>query len=138
MSAIMLTPREMAIEHADVHRRHFFRTVIVCRTKIFCTEQAEHRPGRDGCHVAALMVEPSRIAALGHTVADERGAWRAQRDQLVRIHWYVAGVLAAKRGFGGAVLEEVSRHPVILIRRREILDLLSPIAAMQLRTSLAG
>src|SRR4029079_840907 len=94
-------------------------------------EQAEHRACGDSRHVAALMIEPAGIALFGHAVADERWSRRAQCDQLVRIHWNVAGILAAEVGFGGAVFDEVAGHPVILAGGGEVLDLLAPVASMQ-------
>src|SRR6516164_4715385 len=81
------------------------------------------------------MIEPSRIAFLGHTITDECRAGRAQSNQLVGINRDVAGVLAAEVGIVGTVLEKVAGHPVILSRTGQIFDCFSPVAAMQLGTS---
>src|SRR5262249_18172257 len=87
--------------------------------------------------VAALMIEPLRIAPFRHTVADERQPRRAQRDQFMRIYWNVAGRLSAERGLFGAVIQEVARHPVILAGAGEALDRLAPVASMELGSALA-
>ena len=63
---------------------------------------------------------------------------RAQRDQFVRIHRQIAGVLAAEGRFRRAVLQEVAGHPVVFAGAGEVLDRFAPIAAMQLRAAFAG
>src|ERR1700752_2434704 len=54
VSAVVLPPRQLTVEQADVHRGHLFRLVVVGHTEAFRAEQAEHWLGRDGGHVAAL------------------------------------------------------------------------------------
>src|ERR1017187_10269061 len=78
------------------------------------------------------MVEPFRIAFLGHAVADEGQTGSAKSEQFVRVYREVAGRLFAERGIRCAVLEEVASHPVILACPREVLNSFSPVAAMQL------
>ena len=138
MSAVVLPPRELAIEQADVDRAASSRCGSRRDAEILGAEQAEHRLRRDRRHETALMVEPLRVALFRHAVADEGQARRAQRDQFVRVDRQIAGGLAAERRFGGAVLQEVAGHPVILARAGEVLDRLAPIAAMQLGAAFAG
>jgi hypothetical protein len=83
---------------------------------------------RHNGHVAALLIEPLRIAALRNAVAEERQARSAQREQLVRIDGDISRRLPAKAGLLGSVLQKVSRHPVVLTGAREILDGLPKIA----------
>ena len=136
--AVMLTPGQLAIEQAHVDRRHLLVVIVVRGPQVFRAQEPEYRPGGDGGHVAALLVQPLRVALLRHAVADEGQARRAQGDQLMRIHGYVAGVLAAENGFRGAVLQEVAGHPMVFSRSGEVLHRFSPIAAVQFGAALAG
>ena len=117
--------------------RHLLLHVVVRHAERLRAEQAEHRLRGDRGHVAALLIEPLGIAAFGNAVADERQPRRAEREQLVRVDGNVAGGLAAERGFLGAVLQEVARHPVILARAGEVLDRLAEVAAVQLGAAFA-
>ncbi len=74
MSAVMLTPGQFAIEHADVDARHFRYMVIQFVTDIVNAQEAEDLACGNGCHVAALVIEPVRIAFFRHAVADESKA----------------------------------------------------------------
>src|SRR5262249_24647927 len=56
----------------------------------------------------------------------------------MRIDGEIAGILAAKRGFGSAVLEEIAGHPVIFVRTGEIFDGFAKIAAVAFRAGFAG
>ena len=96
VSAVVLAPRELPVEQADVHRRHLLGHIVVGHAEVLGAEQSEDGLRGDGGHVAALVVEPLRVALLGHAVADERQPRRAERDQLVRIDRQIAGVLAAE------------------------------------------
>src|SRR5262252_7916231 len=69
--AIVLPPGKLSAEEADVYRRHLLRVVVVGRAEISRAEQPEYRTRRDRRHVAALMVEPSRIALFGNAVTDK-------------------------------------------------------------------
>ena len=109
MAAVVLPPCELSVEKADVDRRHLLFHVVVGRAKVLRAEEAECRSGRDRGHEAALLIEPFRVALLGHAVADERRTRRAQRDQLMRIDRQIAGVLASEARLGCAVLQEVAR-----------------------------
>src|SRR5437667_12633844 len=68
VSAVVLPPGQLAVEHADVHGRHLLPLVIIRYAEIFRAEKPENRAGRDGGHVAALMIEPPRIAFFGHAI----------------------------------------------------------------------
>src|SRR5436190_103740 len=50
----------------------------------------------------------------------------------------VACVPAAELGFGGAILDEVSGHPVILAGGGEIFDCFAEVAAMEFGAAFAG
>ena len=136
VAAVVLTPGELTIEQADVHGRHLLGLVVVRHTKTLRAEQAEDRLRRDGCHIAALVIEPLRIAALRDAVADERQPRRAQRDQFMGIDGDVAGGFSTERRFLGAVLQEVSRHPVIFAGAGEVLDRFAPVPSVQLGAAL--
>ena len=56
----------------------------------------------------------------------------------MRIDGDVAGGLRAEGRFGGAVLQEVAGHPVILAGAGEVLDRFTEVAAMQLGAAFAG
>ena len=116
----------------------FVGAVVVVHAEVLRAEQPEDRSGGDGGHVAALLVEPLGVALLRDAVADERRARRAQRDQLVRVHRHVAGVLAAEGRLGGAVLQEVAGHPVVFAGAGQVLDRLAEVAAVQLGAAFAG
>ena len=118
--------------------RHLLGRVVVRPAEVLGAEQSEDRLRGDGSHEAALMVEPLRVALLGHAVAHERQARCAEREQLVRVDGKVAGVLAAERRLRRAVLEEVAGHPVVLAGTGEALDGLAPVAAVQLCAAFAG
>jgi len=132
MTAVVLPPRELAVEHAHVYRRHLLPSVIFRRAKILRAQQAEYGPCRNGGHITTLVIEPFRISLFWDTVADERQPGRTQRYELMGIHGQITSVLAAECSFRGAVLHEVSRHPVVLARSREILHRFTPVTAMQL------
>jgi hypothetical protein len=101
-------------------------------------EQTEHWSGGDRGHVAALLIQPPRIALLGDAVADEGRPRRAQGDQLVRVDGQVTGSPAAQTRLRRAVLQEVAGHPVVLPRSGQALDCLAEVAPEQRRAALAG
>ena len=138
MSAVVLAPGELAVEQARVDGRHLRHPVVLGHAEVARPEQPEDRAGRHRGHVAALLVEPVGVALLRDAVADEGGARRAEGDQLVRIDREVARVLAAERRLGGAVLQEVAGHPVVLAGAGEVLDRLAEVAAVQLGAAFAG
>jgi hypothetical protein len=90
MSAIMLTPGKLSIEHADIHSRHLLFVVIVRHAEILRAEQPKHRLCGNGSHIAALMIEPLRIAFFRNAVADERQPRCTQRDQFVSVYGDIA------------------------------------------------
>ena len=116
VSTVVLAPRELAVEQAGLHGRHLRHAVVLGDARVPRPEQAEDRAGRHRGHVAALLIEPVGVALLGDAVADEGRARRAQGDELVRVDRNVAGVLAPEGRLGGAVLQEVAGHPVVLRR----------------------
>ena len=122
MPAVVLAPRQLAFEQARVGRGHLRHAIILGHTDIPRAEQAENRTRRHRSHVAALLVEPVRVALLRDAVADERRPRRAERDQLVRVDRDVVRVLAPERPLCGAVLQEIAGHPVVLPGSGEVLD----------------
>jgi len=80
VSTVVLAPGQLAIEQTHVDRRHI-RSAQTLRA-----QQLEQRPGGNGSHEAALLIEPFCVALFRHAIADEGGARRAQRDQLVSVH----------------------------------------------------
>src|SRR5438270_12807263 len=83
------------------------------------------------------MVEPLRVSLVRHSVTDEGGAWRAQRDQLMRVHGDIAWVLAAERCLRCCILQKIAGHPVVSASGRQVLNGLAPISAMEFRAALA-
>ena len=63
--------------------------------------------------------------ALQRAGTDKQGPWRAQRDEMLRIHWQVP----CRQGSG--VLQEIARHPVVLICRRQVLHTFAEIATQE-------
>src|SRR5262249_1523646 len=57
MTAFVLSPGELAVEHRHIDGRHF-RGVIVGDAEILSAQEPEHRSFSDRRHVAALMIEP--------------------------------------------------------------------------------
>jgi len=113
--------------------------MIVFRdSEILRAEQTEYGPRGHGRHVAALVVQPLRIALLRDAVADEGRPRGTQRYQLIGIHRQVAGILAPKRSLNRTVFEEVAGHPVILTGVGEILKLLSEVAPVRFGAAFAG
>jgi hypothetical protein len=82
MTAIVLPPRELAIEKTDMDWRHFFRVVVAGDTKRRCTEQLKDRLRGYSGHVAALVIEPLGIALFRNAIAHKHQPRRAQGDQL--------------------------------------------------------
>src|SRR5579863_4476221 len=134
----MLAPSEAAIEQAGVDGRHLRGAIVPGDAEVLDAQEPKYRSGCEGCHETALMVEPFGVSLFRYAVADEGGARRAQRDQLVGIDWNVTGVPAAKGGLRGAVFEEVSGHPVVLARAGEVFDSLAKVPAMRLCAAFAG
>src|SRR5205085_12255388 len=130
VTAVVLAPRQLAIEQAHSYRRHFCSVVIFGNAQSFCAEKLEYGAGRYGSHETALRVEPFRVTSLWHAVADERQTRRAKGDKFVRVDGKIAGVLAAKYRFRGAVLQEIACHPVIFARARKVFDGFTKIAAI--------
>ena len=77
VSAVVLAPGELSIEEALVYRRHFRGVIVVADTEIFRAEQPENRACRNGCHEAALLVQPFRVAFFRDAVTDENKTRRA-------------------------------------------------------------
>lgn len=64
MSAVVLTPRKLAVQEPDVHRWHFRRAIVFWNAKVFDAEKPEDRLGRDRGHEAALMIEPLDCSSI--------------------------------------------------------------------------
>src|SRR5580693_4443288 len=84
------------------------------------------------------MIEPLCVALLRYAVADEGQARRAERQQFVSVYRQVARRLASESRFGCAVLQKIPGHPVIFTRPCKVLDSLTPVATMKLRSTLTG
>ena len=85
MAAVMLSPRELAIEQTDIDGRHLRHAIVLLFAEILYAEQSEDRTRRNRGHVAALMIEPVCVALLEDAVADEHPARRDECDELMRI-----------------------------------------------------
>src|SRR5215471_21689944 len=70
--AIVLPPRKLAAHHCDIDIGHLFRVVIVRTSEVLRAEQPEYRLRCDCSHKAALMIEPSGVTLLRHSVTYER------------------------------------------------------------------
>src|SRR5574337_515636 len=66
MSAVVLTPGELAVEQSGVDGRHLRGAIIVRYAEVLRTEQPEHRLGRHRRHEAAPVVQPFRVALFRH------------------------------------------------------------------------
>src|SRR5437773_7347833 len=112
----MLAPRELAIEQARFDWRQFCGVIILRNSQVSRSEQPKYPLGGHCGHIAALLVEPFRIALLRHAVADEGQAWRAQGagDLPVDAHELIALV---KRGAHKAMSSCAStgRSPAFLL-----------------------
>src|SRR6185295_522848 len=71
MTTVVLPPRELSVEHADVDRRHLLLHVVVGSSEVLGAKQPKHGSGCDSSHIAALMVEPLRVAFFRNAIADE-------------------------------------------------------------------
>ena len=96
MTAVMLPPCQLAVEHAHVHRGHLLLAVIIGSAEILRAQQPEHRPCGYGSHVTALMIEPLRIAFFGNAITDEGQPRSTQGDELMGVDRDIAGVPGAK------------------------------------------
>src|SRR5882672_4080297 len=132
MAAIVLAPRQLTVKQTRVHRRHRSGSIVFLLANIARSEQPKYRPGSNGGHVAALLVQPICIPAFGDAVTDEDEPRSAQRDQHVRIYRQVPGVLAVEGRFRSAILEEITRHPMIFTRPGQILHNFAEVATVQL------
>ena len=121
-----------------LHGRHLGGAIVIFLADVARAEQTEDRAGRDGGHVAALLVEPVGVALFRDAVADEGRPRRAERDELVRIDRKIVGVFAAEGGFGRAVLEEIAGHPVIFAGAGEVFHGFAEIATVRLGAAFAG
>ena len=61
MAAVVLPPREVAVEKADVDGRHFLRAVVVRSAEIPGAEKAEDRLRRRAGLPAGLIARASRL-----------------------------------------------------------------------------
>src|SRR5262245_16560046 len=130
VSAVVLTPCELAVEQCDIHLWHFLGLVIVAFTEVLCAQETKYRLCCDRSHVASLVIEPLGVTLFRYAIADKNRTRRAQCDQFVRVYWKIAGVSAAEVGFRGAILEEVACHPMVFARAGQVFHLFSPVAAM--------
>ena len=131
MAAIVLTPRQLALEKPGIHRWHFCGSIIFLLPDVLNSQQSEYRSSRYGGHVTTLLVQPIGVPTFGHTVANECEPKSAQRNQHMRVHREIAGILAAKRRLRSAILQEIARHPMVFARAGQVLDCFPKIATMQ-------
>src|SRR3954471_8704862 len=147
----VLTERQIAVHHARLHFRE------LRRAESLLPEQAIDGSGTDAGQERALRVHPrvhdvhrlrlARAAVLltagivgRHQLirsvqvgqrpaagAQEQWARRDHRDEFVRVNGQLIPA--------PAVLHEVARHPVVLVRGVEILDQLAELATMQFRAT---
>src|SRR5258706_15962388 len=71
MAAIVLAPRQLTFKQPRVHRRHPGGSIVFPLANIARSEQAKHRPGGDGGHIAARLIQPIGIPTFGDSVTDE-------------------------------------------------------------------
>src|SRR5262245_12415784 len=128
VAAAVLAPGEIAVDQRGFHRGKFRRA------QILFTEQPKHRARRDRRLEAAALVHPLAFCTLPfrRAVTDERRPRRAQRDQFMRVHRQIGWLERA------AVLQKISRHPMILARPGQVLDQFAEVPPMQLRAAFAG
>jgi hypothetical protein len=66
MTAVMLPPRELAVQQSVIHGRHRFGVIVIGYAQVFCADQLIHHSRRYRRHIAALVIEPFRIPLLRH------------------------------------------------------------------------
>src|SRR5207302_9359251 len=59
-------------------------------------------------------------------------------NQLIGINGQVTSVLAPKRSFSRAILQEVAGHPVVAPRAREVFNLLAEITSVRFGAAFSG
>src|ERR1022692_2631389 len=114
VAAVMLAPRELSTEMTLVDRRHLSSPVAAFHIESFGPQQCKYTACIHSGHEAPLVVEPPGIALLWISVADEGEAGSTESNEFIGIGRDVAGTHASKRRLRGAVLHEISCHPVIL------------------------
>src|SRR5688572_25747883 len=92
VSPVMLAPGKLSVEQTHVDCRHLLRLVVVGLAEVFCTQKPEHRTGGNRSHIAALLIQPLRVASLGHAVTDKSQARCTKSDELVCINGNVTGI----------------------------------------------
>ena len=83
MAAVVLPPRQFAVDKADVDGWHRRDVIVAGVAGIADAEETKHGAGGDDGHIAALVIEPVRVAFPGNAVADEDPARRDERDQFM-------------------------------------------------------
>src|SRR5690606_33387897 len=81
--SVVLSPGQLTVEKPGVDGRHRRGAVVFLHPYPSRAQKAIDRLRGDDRHETALLVEPQRIPFLWNPVADEDGARRAQRNQLV-------------------------------------------------------
>ncbi len=132
VAAVMLPPGELAIEQAGIHGRHLRAAVVRAGSQVARAQQAPGRPGRDGGHEAALLVEPLRIAFFRNSVTDKDRPRSAEGQQLMGVYRQISGVFAAEFRLRSGILQKIPRHPVIFALAGEIFDRLAEIPTERL------
>ena len=92
--AIVLAPGKLAVEQTRGSQAASSR----CDSRLpdsspLAPSKREHAARGHRRHEAPLVVEPIGVALFGDSVADEREARRAQRDQFVGVNRNIAGFL---------------------------------------------
>ena len=124
MSPAVLSECNVAVDQSSLHRWQ------LCCSEILLAKQTINRSGCGRGHKHALGIHPLAFN-FGGAGADEHGTRSAQRDQLMRIHGQVVGRQRAR------ILQKVAGHPMIFACSRKVLNQLTKIATVELRTALA-
>src|SRR5215813_9664912 len=85
VSAVMLSPGKVSIEHGGIDRRHFCGVVALLDAPFPGPKQPEDRLRSNSGHETALMIEPTCVAFLGDPIADESETRGAEGQQLVGV-----------------------------------------------------
>src|SRR5208282_2440252 len=96
--------------------------------EVFFAEQFVHRPRANGGQKHSFRVYPC-VALRGGPSSNKNRPRRAQRNQFMRVYRQIV------RRQGPRIFHEISRHPMIFARPRDVLHQLPKIPPMELRAA---
>src|SRR5579864_5074991 len=100
MAAVMLAPGELPFQQACVDGGHFFGMIVVGYAQVFCPQELEDRTCGNGCHIAALVVEPSGVTLFRYAIAYKGQPGSAESNQFMRVDGKVLSGSGAEGSFG--------------------------------------